>query len=402
MNNWKKKFIIIWSGQLFSILSSSIAQFAIVLWISLETGSAEVLSFATIAALLPQVILGPFAGVFVDRWSRKWTMILADSFVALCSAVIALLFYLDVIEIWQIYLLLMLRSAGSAFHAPAMKSSIPLLAPEKELTRIASINQTIQALCNICGPVLGAALIVSTNMSVVMLLDVVGAAIACTSLLFVFIPNPEKTETETTNNVLRDMKDGFIAIRSNQGLKWVMVTEILITFFIMPVVALIPLMTLKNFSGTAYQVSLIELLFGSGALVGGILLGIWNPRVRKVVMINLSYVIVGVSIFITGMLPPSAFIIYAIMAVVQGISMPFYSGPFTALLQTQIEVSFLGRVFSLFDSISLLPSLLGLLATGFIADAIGIANVFVICGIAIVMTGILAFFIPSIMNLERK
>lgn len=80
MNNWKKKFIIIWSGQLFSILSSSIAQFAIVLWISLETGSAEVLSFATIAALLPQVVLGPFAGVFVDRWSRKWTMILADSF----------------------------------------------------------------------------------------------------------------------------------------------------------------------------------------------------------------------------------------------------------------------------------------------------------------------------------
>lgn len=402
MSNWKKKFIIIWSGQLFSILSSSIAQFAIVLWISLETGSAEVLSLATIAALLPQVVLGPFAGVFVDRWSRKWTMILADSFVALCSAVIALLFYLDVIEIWQIYLLLMLRSIGSAFHAPAMKSSIPLLAPEKELTRIASINQTIQALCNICGPVLGAALIVSTNMSVVMLLDVVGAAIACTSLLFVFIPNPEKTETETTNNVLRDMKDGFIAIRSNRGLKWVMVTEILITFFIMPVVALIPLMTLKNFSGTAYQVSLIELLFGSGALVGGILLGIWNPRVRKVVMINLSYVIVGVSIFITGLLPPSAFIIYAIMAVVQGISMPFYSGPFTALLQTQIEISFLGRVFSLFDSISLLPSILGLLATGFIADAIGIANVFVICGIAIVMTGLLAFFIPSIMNLERK
>ena len=75
MNNWKKKFIIIWTGQLFSILSSSIAQFSIVLWISLKTGSAEVLSFATIAALLPQALLGPFAGVFVDRWNRKWTMI---------------------------------------------------------------------------------------------------------------------------------------------------------------------------------------------------------------------------------------------------------------------------------------------------------------------------------------
>lgn len=402
MNNWKKKFIIIWSGQLFSILSSSIAQFSIVLWISLETGSAEVLSLATIAALLPQAVLGPFAGVFVDRWSRKWTMILADSFVAVCSAIIALLFYLDVIEIWQIYLLLMLRSVGSAFHAPAMKSSVPLLAPEKELTRIASVNQSIQAVCNICGPVLGAALIVSTNMSVVMLLDVVGAAIACTALLFVDIPNPEKTETSSAFNVLRDMKDGFNAIRSNHGLSWVMVVEVLITFFIMPVVAMLPLMTLKNFSGTAYHVSLIELLFGLGTLVGGILLGVWNPRMRKVLMINTSYIILGISLVVSGLLPPSGFIIYAIISVIQGITIPFYSGPFTALLQSQIEVSFLGRVFALFDSVSLLPSILGLLATGFVADAIGVANIFTVCGIAIVIIGITTFMIPSIMKLERK
>ena len=400
MDLWKKKFIIIWSGQLFSILSSSIAQFAIVLWISLETGSAEVLSLATIAALLPQAVLGPFAGVFVDRWSRKWTMILADSFVAVCSALIALLFYLDVIELWQIYILLALRSVGGAFHAPAMKSSIPLLAPESELTRIASINQSIQAVCNICGPVLGAALIVSTDMSVVMLLDVLGAAIACTTLLFVFIPNPVKVETDTASSIIHDMKDGFHAIRSNRGLSWVMVIEVLITFFIMPVVALLPLMTLQVFSGTAYQVSLIELLFGSGMLLGGILLSTWNPRIRKVIMINVSYLILGVSLVVSGLLPASGFVIFAVIAVIQGISIPFYSGPFTALLQSQIEVSFLGRVFALFDSVSLLPSILGLLATGFIADSIGVANVFLICGIAIVTVGCMAFMIPSIMKLE--
>lgn len=402
MNNWKKKFIIIWSGQLFSILSSSIAQFAIVLWISLETGSAEVLAFATIAALLPAIVLGPFAGVFVDRWSRRWTMILADSFVALCSGTLALLFHLDVVEMWHIYLLLMLRSVGGAFHTPAMKSSIPLLAPESELTRIASINQTIQAVCTICGPILGAALIVSTNMSVVMLLDVVGAFIACTALLFVRIPNPKKREDTTTGNVLKEMKEGFDVIRTNLGLSWVMFTEVLITFCVMPIVALLPLMTLKNFSGTAYQVSLIELLFGLGTLLGGIALGVWNPRIRKVVMINSSYIVLGICFVISGLLPPTAFIVYALFSVVQGLAIPFYSGPFTALLQTQIKPSHLGRVFALFDSISLLPSILGLLATGFLADAIGIPNIFVICGIAIVLVGCIALFIPSIMNLERK
>lgn len=401
MNNWKKKFIIIWSGQLFSILSSSIAQFAIVLWISLETGSAEVLSLATIAALLPQIVLGPFAGVYVDRWNRKRTMILADGFVAFCSALIALLFYLDVVELWYIYILIMLRAVGSAFHSPAMKSSIPLLAPESELTRIASVNQTIQAICNIGGPVLGAALILNTNMSVVMLLDVAGAAIACTSLLFVAIPNPKNENQTDGNNVWQDMKDGFLIIRNNKGLSWIMVTEILITFCVMPIVALLPLMTLKNFSGTPYQVSLVELLFGLGTLIGGVMLGIWNPRVRKVVMINVSYITLGVSFAVSGLLPSSAFLFYAAITVVQGITIPFYSGPFTALLQTQIPLSFMGRAFSLFDSISLLPSVLGLLATGFFADAVGIANIFIICGIATIIIGVTALFIPSIMKLER-
>lgn len=401
MNHWKKKFIIIWSGQLFSILSSSIAQFAVVLWISIETGSAEVLALATIAALLPQILIGPFAGVYVDRWNRKWTMIAADSFVAFCSGLIALLFYLDIVELWHLYILIMLRSVGSAFHSPAMKSSIPMLAPESELTRIASVNQTIQAICNICGPVMGAALILNTNMSVVMMLDVAGAILACTALLFVAIPNPEKRAV-SKSSVLKDMKEGFQIIRNNKGLSWVMVTEVLITFCVMPVVALLPLMTLKNFSGTLYQVSLVELFLGLGTLVGGILLGVWNPRIRRVVMINVSYITLGVCFAVSGLLPASAFLFYAVLTIVQGIAIPFYSGPFTALLQTQIAPAFLGRAFSLFDSISLLPSVLGLLATGFFADTVGIASIFIICGVATVVIGVIALFIPAIMNLERK
>jgi len=110
---------------------------------------------------LPQALLGAFAGVYVDRWNRKWTMIGADSFVALCSGIIALLFYLDIVELWHIYILLALRSIGGSFHSPAMKSSIPLLAPEKELTRIAGINQAIQSICNIGGPALGAVLLLA-------------------------------------------------------------------------------------------------------------------------------------------------------------------------------------------------------------------------------------------------
>lgn len=401
MNNWKKKFIIIWSGQLFSILSSSIAQFSIVLWISLETGSAEVLSYAMIAALLPQAVLGAFVGVFVDRWNRKWTMIGADSFVALCSGIIALLFYLDIVELWQIYLLLALRSMGGAFHSPAMKSSVPLLAPEKELTRIAAINQAIQSICNIGGPALGAVLLLAFDMSVIMLLDVAGAIIACTALLFVFIPNPKK-ENLSAKSVVNDMRDGFRVIMKNRGVSWVMVTEILITFFVLPIVALMPLMTLHTFSGTAYQISLIETLFGAGMLAGGALLGVWNPKIRKIVMIAISYAIMGLALALCGMLPSTGYILFAILTVVQGLIVPFFSGPFTSLLQTQFKPAYLGRVFSLFDSISLFPSIFGLLITSFVADTFGIGNIFIYCGFAIVLTAILMMCIPSVRRLEKE
>lgn len=92
MPDWKRVFMIIWTGQLFSTLSSAVVGYAVVFWLSVETKSAEVLAFATIAALLPQLLLGPFTGVYIDRWNRKKIMIWADLFIALCSLVMAILF----------------------------------------------------------------------------------------------------------------------------------------------------------------------------------------------------------------------------------------------------------------------------------------------------------------------
>ena len=89
-----------------SLLSSSLVNFAVIIWLSLETGSAEVLAYAAIAALLPQSALGLFAGVFIDRWDRKKTMIIADGFIAFCTLGISLLFYFGQVELWYIYLLL--------------------------------------------------------------------------------------------------------------------------------------------------------------------------------------------------------------------------------------------------------------------------------------------------------
>lgn len=399
MKNWKRTFAIIWSGQFFSMLSSSIVGYAVVFWLSLKTESAEVLAMAMLATLLPFIVLGLFTGVFVDRWDRRRTMILADSFVAVCSAVLGLLFFLDMIEMWAIYLLLALRSAGSAFHTPAMQASVPLLAPESELMRIAGINQMIQSISNIAGPALGALFITFLDMTYVMLMDVVGAAIACTSLLFVKIPNPEK-KADAVRNVWLEIKEGVSHMFSNRGLNYILVGVIIVTFFMVPLAALFPLMTVSHFGGGNFEMGLVEVGWGIGMLIGGAVLSLkFMKSVNKVIVINLMSIIIGAVYWLSGLLPTSGFMIFVSFTTIGGICASIYWSSFVVILQTKIAPEALGRVFSIYDSISLMPTIPGLLATGFIAERIGLPNAFIIAGVATLIVGVVAFFIPSVRRL---
>lgn len=400
MNNWKKVFTIIWTGQFLSILTSTIVNFAVILWVSLEADSAEMLALTAVAALLPQAILGPISGVFIDRWNRKKVMMLADSFIAFCTLILATLFWLDIAEMWHIFILLSLRSVGSSFHMPAMQASIPLLAPTDQLTRIAGINQIISSIANIAGPALGALFITLWDMEYVLLLDVAGAIFAVTSLLFVHIPNPEKS-TENVKNVLREMKEGAMKVLENRGLSWIFLFSIIVTFFMMPVSVLFPLMTLRHFAGDAFQVSLIEVLWSVGALAGGAVMGAKVYKINKVILVNSMYILLGLTFLFSGILPHDGFVFFAIFTTIGGISGAVYNSAFTAIVQTNIEPSALGRVFSMFFTMSLIPSLLGLIGIGFFADSLGITTSFVVSGAIIVVIGVIAFLSPIALNIDK-
>ncbi len=367
----------------------------------MKTGSAEMLALAAVAGLLPQALLGPLTGVFIDRWSRKLVMILSDSFIAFCTLILAVLFWLDIAEMWHIFLLLALRSVGSAFHMPAMQASVPLLAPQDQLTRVAGIDQVIQSVCNIAGPALGAFFITFWKMEYVLMLDVVGAILACVSLLFVRIPNPRQVG-EKVKNVLYEMREGAMSVLRNRGLSFIFLYSTLVTFFIMPISVLFPLMTLKYFGGNAFQVSLIEIVWGVGALLGGLVMGAITYKKSRVTLVNWMYLVVGLTFFLSGILPPTGFVLFAIITTLAGVSGAVYNAAFTAILQTYIDPATLGRVFSMFITLSLIPSLLGLIGIGFFADRLGITTSFVVCGVAILVVGLLAFITPSAMRLDKK
>ena len=413
MESWKKTFAVIWSGQLASILSSEVVAYSIIFWMSLETGSAEVLALAAIAGMLPQSLLGPLVGVYVDRWDRKRTMILADSFIALCTLALTALFWLGAARMWHIYILLACRSAGSAFHIPAMQASVPLLAPASQLTRIAGVNQIIASLSSIAGPALGALLINLTSIGNILLLDVAGgapaaitgieseAAIACISLLCVRIPDPAR-DTTRKPDLWREFREGFSAMHAIPGMGWFFTLAIVVWFFIMPVGVMFPLMTLQHFGGGAFEMSLIEIVWGGGALVGGAVMGARTYRVSRIVLVNLMYLVVGLSFALSGLLSPAGFLWFALFTAAAGISSSVFNASFVSVVQTRIEAGMLGRVMSLYRSFGLLPAALGLLGTGFLAENVGLTTTFVVAGTIIVAVGAAGFFIPSVMRLDRN
>lgn len=400
MKSWKQTFIIIWSGQAISLLTSSIVQFAIIWWITKQTGSASTLAIATIAGIVPQIVLGPFIGVWVDRWDRKKIMILSDLGIGFFTLIIGGLFYLDIITVWQIYLLLAARSVGSSFHYPAMQSSIPLLAPEEQLPRIAGINQALFSIANIAGPALGALLFELLNMNIIVLIDTLGAIWACTTLAFVKIPKAPPVELH--NNVLKDLKAALSTMYNNKGIFSLVIVWLIIIFFFVPVDSLFPLITSQYFGGDAVELSAVEIAFGIGMLLGGAAMGIWAKNHGLVKLFNSGIIALGICYLLAGLLSNDQFYIFVALVFAMGLSVPIFNSPTTSLFQIHIEPGMLGRIFSLMDTLCLLPVPIGLIFIGTLTDTIGINIIFIIAGVAIILTGIIAFFIKPLMNLNNK
>src|SRR5512137_1803557 len=186
-----RRFFIIWAGQAFSLFGSALVQFALVWWLTKSTGSATVLATATLIALLPQVLAGPFVGPLVDRWDRKRIMIVADCAIALVTAGLVALFAAGVIRPWHVYLAALARGLGQTFHFPAMQAATPLLVPKEHLARVAGLNQGLQGAIAVAAPPVGALALGLLPVPAVLAIDIATAAIAVSCLAAVAIPRPE-------------------------------------------------------------------------------------------------------------------------------------------------------------------------------------------------------------------
>ena len=404
--NWAPRFFTIWTGQAFSLFGSQLVQFALIWWLTQQTGSATVLAIATFVGLLPQVLLGPFAGTFVDRTNRRLVMIVADSAIALATLVLILLFWSGQVQVWQVYLILLLRSAGGAFQSPAMSASTSLMVPQQHLTRVAGANQALSGIMNVVAPPVGALLIGLVPMQQVLLVDIVTAALAVLPLLFIPIPQPPHpagaSRNQPATSFLDDFRAGLRYVMSWPGLLAILIMATLINFILTPAGSLLPLLVTKHFGLGALQLGWVESAFGAGFIAGGLLLSAWGGFRRRIATTLLGISGLGVGTLLVGLAPANLFVLALVGMLLTGLMNPIANGPLFAVLQSSVRPEMQGRVFSLINSLATAMALLSLLVAGPISDGLGIRVWYWTGGSLCILMGLAGFFIPVVMNVESN
>ena len=399
--NWTVRFIPLWVGQALSLLGSQLVQFAIIWYLTRETNSATTLAIASMMGLLPQVLLSPFIGTWVDRGNRRLILIAADATVAIATMTLAVLFALSAIQVWHIYLALFIRAVAAGFHQSAFGASIVLLVPKENLARVQGFNQALYGGLNIISAPLGAYLLAVLPMQGILGIDVGTALFAISILLFVRIPQPERS-AQTSSTFWQDFRAGFHYIITWRGLVILLCLVMVINFFFSATEALTPLLITNHFRGEAGQLGWWLSAFAVGTVLGGLILGAWGGFRRKVVTAQLGLVLTGLSTIVVGIVPADLFWVGLAANTAVGLLLPIINGSFGATLQATIKPEMQGRVFAFILSAAMLVSPLALVIAGPFADAFGIQSWFLIAGISCTLMGLLGFLSSDVMTMENK
>jgi DHA3 family macrolide efflux protein-like MFS transporter len=400
-NHWAVRFFTLWTGQALSLLGSQLVQFAIIWHLTKSTNSATTLAIASMMGLLPQVLLSPFIGTWVDRGNRRLILIAADGTVAIATIMLAVLFSFQAVQIWHIYAALFIRAVAGGFHQSAFGASVVLLVPNDQLARVQGFTQALHGGLNIISAPLGAFLLSVLPMQGILSIDVGTALLAITILIFIQIPQPERS-AQTQSTFWQDFAAGFRYIITWRGLVILLGLVMMINFFYSATEPLTPLLITNHFNGDAQRFGLWLSLFAVGNVMGGLILGAWGGFKRKIVTAQLGLILMGLSTVVVGIAPSELFWLGLFANTMAGLLLPIINGSYGATLQAAIAPEMQGRVFAFILSAAMLVSPLALMIAGPFADAFGIQLWFLIAGLTCTLMGIFGFFSSDVMGMENK
>jgi DHA3 family macrolide efflux protein-like MFS transporter len=361
-------FLVVWVGQVVSMLGSSLSGFALSVWVYQRTGSATKFALMAFVTMLPGILLSPVAGALVDRWDRRWAMILADTGSGCTTLIVALLLWLGRLELWHIYLLLAVSSSFSAFQFPAFSAATTLLVPWRHLGRASGMTQMGSGIAEIIAPALAGALVVTLGPQGVLFIDVVTFLFAVTTLLIVRIPRPAASAegAAARGSLLSEAVFGWTFIRRRPGLLALLLlfatTHVSMGMMQVLVTPMILAFTSADVLGRVLSGAAL------GMLAGSLLMTVWGGPRRRVPGI-LGFLLLQGAVLMVGGLRPSATLI-AVSGFVFLFCTPMIIGSSQAIWQSKVPLDLQGRVFAVRRMIAWSTLPLAYLIAGPLADRV--------------------------------
>ena len=365
-----RTFLILWITQSFSALGSAMTNFALVIWSYQQQGSALTTSLLAICSYAPYVLLSIFAGALSDRWNKKATMLLSDSFAALCTISMLILLTTDKLQIWHLYLINALNGLMNTVQQPASDVAVSLLAPQKHYQKVSGMRSLSNSLVTVLTPVLATAMLSFTSIRVVILFDLITFATAFVALLcFIKIPQVAKRSSTGSETILQSAKCGLWYLRDNRGILDLIMFLAVINFTASIFNAALPAMMLSRVNGGAFALGIVNTVTGIATMLGSIVVTILPPPKSRVqVICNCLLFSMSTENFILafGRSTP----VWCLGAILGWVFIPVMSANMDVLFRTKIPIEMQGRVYSVRNTLQFFTIPLGYLCGGVLVDKV--------------------------------
>ena len=391
-----RNFMALWIGQMISFIGDYFVMLAVPIAVNRLTGSAMMVGLSFMSTALPGLLLGPLAGVFIDRWDRRKVMIISD--VVRGLLVLIMLAVQTREQIWILYLTTFLIACTSQFFFPARSAVLPLIVQNADdLLAANGLMQIGQTVGMLIGPALAGFAIGLWSESVAFIANSIGYFSSAIAVLFMVLPHTLRAERpgdqgaaqNTVRAVIAELRAGLSYLFTNRTTAGVMmmlaVCQLGVGAFI---VVWVPFVQ-RYFNLGAEGVGLIDSVFGGGMVLGGLLLGTMSRLARKTVLAPIATIAMGLLAMPMGYAP--TYFIILVLNFLFGIALVPMQSILTTLMQLAVPDEKRGRVSSSLNAVVNTSGLISMGFASFFGEVIGLRNLLVLVGIIIMLSGALGF-----------
>ncbi|WP_256640957.1 non-ribosomal peptide synthetase/MFS transporter [Streptomyces murinus] len=399
------RFLAVALGQLVSMTGSALTEFALPVWIYLQTGSLARFGLMALLALAPGIFVAPLAGAVVDRCDRRRVMIVSDLLCGGIQAVMLALVWSGSLQVWHIYVLVALLSPVVTFQRLAYASAVPQLAPKRYLGHANGVVQLATGVAQFLVPLAAVAVLAGIGLRGVLVFDVLSYLFAVAVVLLVRFP--ATLAFTRRESMAAEIAGGFRFSLGQRNFRSMLVFFAALNLFISPLFVMLAPLVL-SFSSLS-SVAAVSVAAGAGAMCGGLLMSLWGgPSRRRMGGLRLAAALLGISVMVAGLRPSVLLVAVGAFGMIFGVTL--VNAIISTIIQVKVPQRFQGRIFAINTMIAgaTVPIGFGLVAPygprlldplvapgGALANSVGsligtapgrgVGLLYLVCGLAVVL-----------------